>query len=333
MNQNLQIIQARVISVQRDTFCVKEGENEYNAHVAGRLIDGEDIPVVGDYVMVSFDEYKSATIFQRLPRKSIFTRPDRSGHGDGYVKTMKEQPVIANYDYVFIITSLNHNFNVNRIARYAAITTAGGGIPVVILTKSDLVDNVDKYIEQVRIINDKMDIIAVSSYTGDGLELIRKYFVPGTTIALLGSSGAGKSTLVNTLDGAEIMQVSEIREADSKGRHTTTHRQMIELEGVWLIDTPGMRELGMCDVAEAVDSTFEDIADLICRCRFSDCNHNTEPGCAVKNALETGKLSEERWGMYCNLQRESNWAKGLKENKMVEIAKKRKALKKKYSKN
>ncbi len=327
MNQNELLLNGRIVSIQRDIFYVKNKEMEYAAHLAGKVRETGDIPVVGDWVQFTVDAYGSARIQEIEPRKSYFVRPDRSGHGDGYVKTMKEQPVIANYDYVFIITSLNHNFNLNRIARYAAITTAGGGIPVAILTKADLVDDVAEYIEKVRTINQTMDVIAVSSYTGEGLDQIRQYFLPGNTIALLGSSGAGKSTLVNTLAGAEIMHVSEIRGSDSKGRHTTTHRQMIELDGVYLIDTPGMRELGMCDVEEAVDSTFEDIAELVSSCRFSDCGHKSEPGCAVKTALESGELSEERWRMYCNLQKESAWAKGLKHEKMVGIAKLRKEFK------
>ena len=327
MKNDIQISDGRVMCIQRDTFYVKSDTGEHLAHLTGCLRDREEIPVVGDFVKVYLDEYGSASIFQILPRKSFFVRPDRKGHADGYVKNMQEQPVIANYDYVFIITSLNSNFNVNRIARYAAITTSGGGTPVVILTKADLADNVNEYIEKVRIINETMDIIAVSSFTGEGIKQLQKYFLPGVTIALLGSSGAGKSTLINTLAGTEIMQVSEIRQGDSKGRHTTTHRQIIELNGVSLIDTPGMRELGMCDVGDAVDSTFEDIAKLIQGCKFSDCHHDTEPGCAIKNALDSGELSEERWSMYCNLQNESNWAKGLKHKKMVEIAKKRRMFK------
>lgn len=302
--------QGRIISVRRNLYYVKINEKEYSAKLAGKMRKAEMIPVVGDYVKVSIDEYESASILEVLPRKSFFVRPDRKGHADGYVKTMKEQPVIANYDYVFIITSLNYNFNVNRIARYAAITKSGGGIPVVILTKADLVEHAEEYIEKVRTINQELNIMAVSSYTGQGLDQIKKYFVQGSTIALLGSSGAGKSTLINTLAGREIMEVSEIRTGDSKGRHTTTHRQMIEVDGVSFIDTPGMRELGMCDVEEAIDSTFDDIAELICNCKFSNCHHDSEPGCAIKKALESGELLENRWKMYCNLQKESNWAKG-----------------------
>ena len=236
-----EIIDGRIVSIQREIFYVKCEENEYPAHLTGKLREAEEIPVVGDYVKVLPDEYGSASIVQVQPRKTFFIRPDRRGHADGYVKTMKEQAVIANYDYVFIITSLNHNFNINRIARYAAITTSGGGIPVVILTKADLVNNAEEYIEKVRTINRTMDVIAVSSFTKEGLEQIKKYFIPGMRIALLGSSGVGKSTLINTLAGKEIMNVSEIRDEDSKGRHTTTHRQMVEMNGVYLIDTPGMR--------------------------------------------------------------------------------------------
>lgn len=324
MEQKTQIIEGRVVSIQRNTFFVKSGKEEYAAHLTGKLRESEEIPVVGDYVNVCLDGYGSASIIKLQPRKSFFVRPDRSGHADGYVKTMKEQPVIANFDYVFIITSLNFNFNLNRIARYAAITTSGGGTPVVVLTKADLVNDADSYIEKVKTLNRKMEIYAVSSFTGEGLEQLRKYFVPGVTIALLGSSGAGKSTLINTLSGEEIMRVSEIRETDSKGRHTTTHRQLIERNGISLIDTPGMRELGMCDVGEGVDDTFEDIAALIGCCKFSNCRHDTEPGCAVKAALEEGELEETRWKMYCSLKKESGWAKSLKKQKKVEVVKKRK---------
>ena len=327
-----EVIRARVISVQRESYLVRTEKcekTEYMAHLNGNLREAEQFPIVGDYVQVLVDDYDSALIVAIEERRSYFARPDRGGHSDGFVKTMKEQPVVANFDYVFIITSLNQDFSVNRIARYASITESGGGTPVAILTKADLCDQVEEYVAQVRQINDSMDIIPVSSYTGEGLDRIRKYFKEGVTIALLGSSGAGKSTLINTLAGKEIMKVNEIREEDSKGRHTTTHRRMIELDGVSLIDTPGMREIGVCDVEEGINRTFEDIAELVCQCRFSDCTHEGELGCAVQKAIKDGLLDRERWEMYLRLQLESGWAKEKKQQKMVEISKKRKELKKK----
>lgn len=315
MNQDKKVIEGRIISSKRDFWIVDDGDKEYTARLTGKMRDTEEYPVVGDFVKATVDAYGSVSIMQVLPRKSFLVRPDRRGHADGYVKTMKEQAIISNYDYAFIIASMNHNFSINRIARYAAVTTAGGGIPVVVLTKADLVECAEEYVEKVKAINPTLEVVAVSSYTGDGMEQLRKYFTEGITIALLGSSGVGKSTLINHLAGKDIMQVSEIRESDSKGRHTTTHRQMVEIEGAWVIDTPGMRELGMCDVEEAVDSTFDDITLLANSCMFSNCRHDTEPGCAVKQALESGELSERRWQMYCNLHRESTWAKGLRKGK------------------
>lgn len=333
---NQTMLDGRIISVHKHSCTIRCGQEEYSAGLAGSLRAAGEVPVVGDFAEAEIDEYGSAVIRTIKPRKTCFTRPDRKGHAEGYVKTMKEQPVIANYDYVFIITSLNHDFNVNRIARYAAVTLLGGGMPVAVLTKADLAADAESYVARVREIHPFMDVMAVSAYTGEGLDSLTKYFQPGVTIALLGSSGAGKSTLMNTLLGKEIMDVGGIRESDSRGRHTTTYRQMVELDGIWLIDTPGMREIGMCGVEEGVDETFEDIALLADCCRFSDCTHDTEPGCAIKAALAEGRLSKERWQMYISLQRESGWAAGLKRQdvdrirreKHKEISKKRKALKK-----
>ena len=244
----------------------------------------------------------------------------RAGHADGFAKTLQVQPLIANIDYVFIITSLNRDFSVSRIARYAAMTVSGGAVPVAVLTKADLCPNVEELEAEAASLSENLQVVPISSRTGYGLDRLRTYFRPGATIALLGSSGAGKSTLINTLAGREIMQTGGIREEDSKGRHTTTHRELIELDGVSLIDTPGLRELGMIDAEEGIACTFADIAELVRQCAFSDCTHRNEPGCAVREALENGTLSAERWKMFSRLEKENQWSKVRKNEKMMNIA-------------
>ena len=191
-----------------------------------------------------------------------------------------------------------------------------------ILTKADLCNNPGRYQREVEELSDKVRVHTISALYGIGLAELGEYMKPGMTIAILGSSGVGKSTLVNTLAKSDIMRTSEIRESDAKGRHTTTYRQMIELEnGAVLIDTPGMRELGMCDVGEGIDETFSDIVELQSHCKFRDCKHDTEPGCAVKAALEDGTLTRERYELFRNLHSESD-----KSGKMKAIAKYRKEL-------
>lgn len=180
------------------------------------------------------------------------------------------------------------------------------------LTKADLCDDIPARVEQLRAVDRKIDIIPVSALTGYGMDRLRAYAQPGKTIVLLGSSGAGKSTLVNTLAGQELMKVSAIRAGDDKGRHTTTHRRMVTVGGVNYIDTPGVRELGMCDVEEGIGETFPDIAELEGRCRFRDCSHRSEPGCAVRAALEDGSLSAQCWELFQAMRRESRIAAGMK---------------------
>ena len=234
---------------------------------------------------------------------------------------------MANIDYVFIITSLNHDFSLNRIARYASMAAAGGAVPVAVLTKADQCPDVEEMEKKTAELSSQLRVAAVSAYTGFGLERLQEYFTPGTTIALLGSSGAGKSTLINTLAGREIMRTGGIREDDSKGRHTTTHREMIEINGVFFIDTPGLRELGMIAAEEGISGTFSDIADLISQCAFSDCTHGNEPGCAVRRALEDGSLTSERWKMYLRLERENRWNKITKNEMMMNMAMNRRKMK------
>ena len=190
------------------------------------------------------------------------------------------------------------------------------------MTKVDLCSNPERYVRELEGLSDKVRVHTISALYGIGLDELKEYLKPEKTIAILGSSGVGKSTLVNALCGEEAMKTSEIRESDSKGRHTTTYRQMFELQnGARIIDTPGMRELGMCDVDEGIDETFSDISELEAQCKFRNCRHDTEPGCAVKAAIKAGALSKERYELYRKLHAESSHAA-----KMKAIAKQRRKL-------
>ena len=321
--------QYRVVLVHRDRYLVRNEEKELYCVLAGSLRYREEFPVVGDWVELTENPYGDSLIQAVLPRRTVFCRPDRSGHAAGFVKTMQVEPLVANIDYVFIITSLNHDFSPNRIARYAAMAAAGGAVPVAVLTKADVCEDPEGMAAKVTALSGDLRVVTISSYTGYGLERLREYFAPGTTIALLGSSGAGKSTLINTLAGQEIMRTGEIREDDSKGRHTTTHRELIDLDGVSIIDTPGLRELGVIDAGEGLAGTFSDIAELVSRCRFSDCTHGNEPGCAVRQALAAGSLSPERWETYRRLEEESNWSKRLKNERNMKLAMQKRSMGKK----
>ena len=305
----------RVVLVHRDRYLVRREEKELFCILAGSLRYQEEFPVVGDEVEITENPYGDSLIRSIRERRTVFCRPDRGGHADGFVKTMQVQPLIANMDYVFIITSLNRDFSVNRIARYAAMTVSGGAVPVAVLTKADLCPNVAEMEAKAAALSKDLRVVSISSRTGYGMERIREYFRPGVTIALLGSSGAGKSTLINTL-----------AEEDAKGRHTTTHRELIDLDGVSLIDTPGLRELGMIDAEEGIAGTFSDIAELIGQCAFSNCTHRSEPGCAIRQALAEGSLSPERWETYSRLEKENQWSKTKKNEMMMKVAMERRKL-------
>lgn len=315
----------RICEIQKNTYIIKFWEKELPGKLKGTFYkENLEFPVVGDYVTFKYNPYGDSVITSVCERSSVLERPDQSGHGFDYVKTISEQVMVSNVDYVFIVASLNDNYNFNRIARYVSITLQGNGIPVVILTKSDLCSNPGRYVREIEELSDKVRVHTISALYGIGLDELNEYFEQGKTIAILGSSGVGKSTLVNAVAGEEIMKTSAIREEDSKGRHTTTYRQMIELpNGAVLIDTPGMRELGMCDVDEGIDETFSDIAELEACCKFSDCKHDTEPGCAVKAAIKDGILSVERLELFRSLHAESG-----KAAKMKAIAKQRKIINK-----
>lgn len=302
-------IKARVTMVQRDIFTLKCEHGEVHARLRSRFYkENKDFPVIGDYVDITYISNGDSIINNVYERKSYFSRLNRSGHAEGYVKNAKEQVLAANFDYVFIVTSLNNDFNLGRLARYISTGLQSGATPVVILTKSDLCSDIDKYIKQVQELSDKVKVIAVSAVTGDGMDQLNEYLKAGNTVVFLGSSGVGKSTLTNIIAGKELMKVSGIREKDSRGHHTTTYKQLIEMpSGVSVIDTPGIRELGIWDVSEGIEDTFEDIVNLIQQCKFSNCRHETEPGCAIKAALKDGTLTAKRWKIYNNLKRDNQW--------------------------
>ena len=264
---------------------------------AGRLKD-DQLPAVGDWVAARpLDGERKAVIEAVLPRRSAFTRKE------AWRRTV-EQVVAANVDVAFLVTAFGHDLNPRRLERYLIAAWTSGANPVVVVNKSDLANNDERRLAEVQSVAAGAPMHVLSAGTGDGLEELGPYLARGRTIALLGSSGVGKSTLVNRLAGSELLRTAETR-VDGRGRHTTAHRELVPLpSGPVLLDTPGMRELQLWADEGGVDATFGDIAELATGCRFSDCSHDREPGCAVQAALAGGSLGRERLANYHKLQRE-----------------------------
>ena len=311
-------IPARVTAVHKERYEIVCARGITHARLKTReyFVDTQDFPTAGDFVMIHYIDNGDSLILATLPRRTYFSRREPG-------PIPRDQAVAANFDYVFIMQSLNQDFNPKRLERYLALSWQSGATPVILLTKADLVEDYWDYLTQVERVAVGVNTHVVSAHTGQGLNRLNGYLQPGKTVVFLGSSGVGKSSLVNALAGQEIMAVRAIREDDSKGRHTTTHRQLIRLgNGVMVIDTPGMRELGMWDTVEGLADAFADVESYLGRCRFSDCRHESEPGCAIKAAIAAGELDPMRWESYKNLKEEAlskdellrrkhEWSKGV----------------------
>ncbi|WP_277405929.1 ribosome small subunit-dependent GTPase A [Lacrimispora xylanisolvens] len=309
-----------ITAVHRERYEVRvNGEDLYARLKAGIYFTDhceEEFPTVGDNVELEYNPLGDCLIIKTLERKTAFFRKDPD-------VGMGEQIVAANFDYVFILMSLNFDFNLKRLERYLTVSWQSGGQPVIVLTKADIAEDTQEKLELVNQIALGVDVCVVSAVTGEGMEQLEKYLVPEKTAVFLGSSGVGKSTFTNYLLGKELMETGEIREDDSKGHHTTTHRQLFVMDnGARIIDTPGMRELGMWIVDDGIDFSFTDINDLIIQCRFSNCTHNGEPGCAVAQALKEGTLTEKRWKNYWKIQRESKFQAAKESRKQAVVKKK-----------
>lgn len=297
------LMPARVIAIRKELYGIVCSRGETAAKLGGSFYykagERSDFPAVGDFVAIHFNPDGQSRIVKVLPRTAKFSRTDFSGHAVGYAKTILEQVVAANFDTVFILSSLNQDFNPSRIARYLTLARQSGGTPVVILSKADLCADCAAFLSMLDKIADGVAVIPLSSKTGMGLDRLAEYLQPGKTIVFLGMSGVGKSSLFNALAGRDVMTVKAIRADDARGRHTTTHRELVLLpNGTMVIDTPGMRELGLWDAEQGIGSAFADVAALIAACRFSDCTHTSEPGCAVRAALADKALAQDRWQAY-----------------------------------
>ena len=298
------LVPARIIEEQRERQLALHETGTCWARPSGRFrhttLDHEDRAAVGDWVLLERpqDPSSDAVVHGILPRTSAIVRRAAK-------RSVEAQVVAANVDTALLVMSLNRDFNPRRLERYLAMIGEAGARPVVLLNKIDLCDDLDATRACVEAVVSDTPVHPICAIDGAGMHALDGYLGPGLTAAVIGSSGVGKSTLINRLVGTPVQLVRSIRESDDRGRHTTTSRHLIELPGGGvLVDTPGMRELGLFEAANGMQVAFQEVEALIGHCRFGDCQHASEPGCAVRAALEAGELTDERYQAYCKLQRE-----------------------------
>ncbi len=320
---------ARVLSQEKGFYRIITDKGEKMAEISGKFrfqtTVSSEYPAVGDFVFVNWNESgDSAIIESLLPRKSAFVRKAAG-------EPQKEQVVAANIDTVFLCMALNNDFNLRRLERYISIAWDSGAMPVVVLTKSDLCDDLVTKLSEISSVAIGVDVLVTTSVEENGYKELLPFLSEGKTVAFIGSSGVGKSTLINRLLGQEYLKTNGLRN-DDKGRHTTTRRELFLFpSGGMVIDTPGMRELGMWDNDTGIERTFADIEELAAQCKFRNCTHTSEPGCAIRRALELGELQTDRWQSYQKLKAENDYmedkesyliAKGKREKEISKLIKK-----------
>ena len=306
-DQNLDSFEVgRVISEHKERYIVKTADKESEGEIIGNLRysanDRSDFPAVGDWVAISEYDEDKVLIHSIFPRKTILERQAVGKQGE-------KQIIATNIDFAFIVQAVDRDFNINRIERYLTICNTSNVKPIIILNKIDLVESPElvKMIAKVQVRIKQVPIIAISNETLIGIEKLKESIIKGKTYCLLGSSGVGKSTLLNNLSGKELMKTNTISLSTNRGRHVTTHRELLVLEnGGILIDNPGMREIGIVDSSGGLEITFETIVKLSKKCKFNDCTHTTEVGCAVISALESGEIDKSSYENYLKMEREKD---------------------------
>lgn len=295
---------ARVIREHRERYAVSDGENEYDAEITGNMrysaTSRKDFPAVGDWVTITPYDSDKAIINQVLPRKSVLARQAVGKPGE-------IQIISANIDYAFIVQAISNNFNINRLERYLTICHSAGIVPLLVLSKIDLLSR-EEIDEAVRILEKRdrqVRYILLSNITREGVDSVISLMETGRTYCVIGSSGVGKSTLINTLLQRDVLRTGAISSSTNKGRHVTEHRELFVLEnGSIIIDTPGMKELGLTDDSSGLSTTFREIADVAAECRYPDCRHLNEEGCAVLEAVEKGDIDRASYENYLKMLKE-----------------------------
>ena len=322
---------ARVMAQYKGMYLIATEEKTMNAVISGKMrfdaIYPQDMPAVGDFVMADDSDDTTAVIHCILERKTTFIRKAAG-------TSANSQLIATNVDTVFICMSLGEDFNIRRLERYLSVMNQSGSESVIVLTKADTAEDLNFRLSELSHISKKYPVVISSAYDETGFDELKKYIRPGKTIAFTGSSGVGKSTLINKLLGEDIQKTNGLRD-DEKGRHTTTTREIFSLpDGAYLIDTPGMREMGMWTDSQGLEEVFSDIEELISSCRFSDCSHTVEKGCAIIGAIKSGELDKTRWDNYLRLNKEISYARNSedylakKEQWRKDISKRNKAMKK-----